>query len=102
MVIMTIRNVEIDMDIDQLLDEYWDRIKKGDELITTIQADTKWKLSKMVGQMLLELVGEDLYIDYESKKLYGKGQIDHLESINSEKAKQRKFVPVIVRKYFGF
>ncbi len=32
--------------IDELLDEYWDRIKKGEELIGTIQADIKKKIKE--------------------------------------------------------
>lgn len=34
--------------IDETLDTYWDRIKQGDELITTIQKDTKKQIEQFM------------------------------------------------------
>lgn len=52
-----------DKSLDDILDDFWDRIRSGEELVTTIQAETKAQINNYIKEEMLSLIPEK--IDWE-------------------------------------
>lgn len=76
-------------DIYQILDTYWDDIKKDEELITTIQARNKRDIADVFIEAMNELIGQD----ESASKYIDLGSITALEaclSRNELRVEQRR------------